>query len=427
MVCNDFSRLEEFRQLKKAVRGSEDLLIVGIDVAKEKHNAFFGTSAGKVFHRRLIFDNDIDGFERLMAQVESFRVQHGLRATVFGLEPTANYHKPLGEYLIKGGHTVVLVATDAVKQNRSLLDGRWDKHDGKDSANVADLIAQGKCLYYDHPSLEIRDLRNLLSLKRKLKKLEHGLRLRIRNHLVAQYFPELDRHCRWGDNEGLAIVSSCPDPAVISGLDYDEFLRRIHTHGRTVSQQRRLTAVWRNAASSIGCEVGPSVGFEAQMLVKLLGQIRQSMSDTAQQIENVCLQFPEYRCLLSIPGFGPTISAMVLGAIGNPYRFNNGPQVLKLVGLDLSASRSGKRSDTVTPSISKKGKSELRYALYQASLIASTKNTDFIRYFTNKIRDRHKEKGIKTKMRVKLASKMLIISWTLMKKKEAFDPKYLNM
>jgi hypothetical protein len=31
-------------------------------------------------------------------------VRHGLKKVVYGMEPTANYHKPLGEYLItKGG------------------------------------------------------------------------------------------------------------------------------------------------------------------------------------------------------------------------------------------------------------------------------------------------------------------------------------
>ena len=38
-----------------------------------------------------------------------------------------------------------------------------------------------------------------------------------------------------------------------------------------------------------------------------------------------------------------------------------------------------------------------------------------------------KRKGIKTKMRVKLAVKMLVIAWTLMKKKEVFDPDHLNI
>ncbi len=56
-----------------------------------------------------------------------------------------------------------------------------DKHDTKDSANVADLISQGKCLYYEYPNLKVQDLRGLLSLKRRLKKEEHGLWVRIRN------------------------------------------------------------------------------------------------------------------------------------------------------------------------------------------------------------------------------------------------------
>ena len=98
-----------------------------------------------------------------------------MKEVVSGMEPTANYHKPLGEFLINQEHNVVLVSLEAVKKNRSLLDGRWDKHDRKDCANVADLISQGKCLFYEYPGSDLRELRNLLSLKRKFKKLEPGL------------------------------------------------------------------------------------------------------------------------------------------------------------------------------------------------------------------------------------------------------------
>ena len=53
--------------------------------------------------------------------------------------------------------------------------------------------------------------------------------------------------------------------------------------------------------------------------------------------------------------------------------------------------------------------------------------TDLFRsYFTKLLQGRERERGIKTKMRVKLAAKMLIIAWTLMKKKEVFDPVYLS-
>lgn len=420
------SRLAQFRQLKKEIRGSKDHLIVGIDVAKDNHKAFFGTATGKTLLKRLAFENTIEGFERLLIQQDALKVQHGLKKTIFGLEPTANYHKPLGEFLIKGGHGVVLVSGVAVKRNRELLDGRWDKHDTKDSANVADLISQGKCLFYDYPPMPLRELRSLVSLKRRLKKQEHGIKTRIRNHLLAQYFPELDRYYGQSESDGLAIVRWCLNPSVIAGMDYGQFAQLVAPRRRSIAQQERLTAIWEKAVHSIGCEAGEALEFEAKVMVEELEQIRESIHATDQKIEEICLQFPEYRYLLTIPGFGPDVSSKVLSAIGNPFRFTTGAQVLKMAGLDLSADRSGRGSDAATPVLSKKGKADLRYALYQAALIASIRNRHFMSYYTNRLRGREREKGIKTKMRVKLAAKLLIISWTLMKRKEPFNSDYLR-
>ena len=73
----DRSRLEAFRQFRKEVRGSKEYLLVGIDVAKEKHHAFFGTATGKTLLRRLVFENNLAGFERLLDQVRALQVRQG--------------------------------------------------------------------------------------------------------------------------------------------------------------------------------------------------------------------------------------------------------------------------------------------------------------------------------------------------------------
>jgi transposase len=425
MNQEDRTRLEEFRQFRKEIRGSAEYLLVGIDVAKDKHYAFFGTATGKTLLRRLVFENDLGGFQKLLVQAEAMKVQEGLKRVVFAMEPTANYHKPLGEHLIRCGQQVVLVSGVAAHENRKTLDGRWDTNDPRDAANVADLVSQGKCLFYEFPVGALQDLRNLLSLKRRLKRLEHGYRVRIRNHLLAKYFPELDRYYDQSPSTSLAIVRWCLDPSVIAGLEYKEFVQRVGSGRRRLSHESRLQAIWKMAVDSIGCEVGPAVEFEAQVMVEGLQQIREAIQEIEEKIQEVCLQFPEYEFLLSIPGFGPDVSSKVLGAIGDPFRFQNGRQVLKLAGLDLSAERSGKTSESAIPVISKKGKADLRYALYQAAFIASTKNQDFMVYYTHKLRGREREPGIKTKMRVKLSAKLLLIAWTLMKKKEPFHPDYL--
>jgi len=427
MNQEDRTRLEEFRQFRKEIRGSAEYLLVGIDVAKDKHYAFFGTATGKALLRRLVFDNDLEGFQKLLVQAEAMKVQEGLKKVVFAMEPTANYHKPLGEHLIRCGHQVVLVSGVAAHENRKTLDGRWDTNDTRDAANVADLVSQGKCLFYEFPVGALQDLRNLLSLKRRLKRLEHGYRVRIRNHLLAKYFPELDRYYDQSPSTSLAIVRWCLDPSVIAGLEYKQFVQRVGSGQRRLSQERRLQAIWKMAVDSVGCEVGPAVEFEAEVMVEGLKQIRKSIEDIEEKIREVCSEFSEYEFLLSIPGFGPDVSSKVLGAVGDPFRFQNGRQVLKMAGLDLSAERSGKTSASAVPVISKKGKADLRYALYQAAFIASTRNQNFIAYYTHKLRGREREPGIKTKMRVKLAAKLLIIAWTLMKKKEPFHPDYLNL
>jgi transposase len=422
----DRNRLEEFRQLRQAIRQSEEHLIVGIDIAKDRHHAFFGTATGKTLLRRLVFSNDGEGFGKLLDQAEALRVRHGLKKVVYGMEPTGNYHKPLGEYLIHMGRTVVLVSGVTVKHNRESLDGRWDKHDDKDSANVADLISQGKYLYYEYPTAELRGLRGLLSLKRRLKRQEQSYRVRIRNHLIAQYFPEMDRDYERLGAEGLSIMKWCFPPSQMTELDVAPFIERVTSRRISTEKKRRLEAIWEKAGESIGCDAVPGVEHEAKVMVEGLRQIREMIKEIDGKIQDLCESFPEYRSLLSIPGFGPDVSAKVLGAIGDPDRFQNGKQVLKLAGLDLSANRSGKDSPKAIPQISKQGKADLRYALYQAAFIASTKNRDFMRYYTSKLRGREKEKGIHTKMLIKLSAKMLLIAWTVMRKKETFNPTYLK-
>jgi hypothetical protein len=63
-----------------------------------------------------------------------------------------------------------------------------------------------------------------------------------------------------------------------------------------------------------------------------------------------------------------------------------------MAGLDLSADRSGKKTGG-PPVLSKKGKSDLRYALYQAAIISSLNYKEFIVYHTNKIRGGSGKKG----------------------------------
>ena len=306
------------------------------------------------------------------------------------------------------------------------LDGRWDKNDTKDSANVADRVAQGKCQYYDLPDQRLRELRSLLLFRKRLKKQLHSSRVRIRNNLVAQYFPEFDRFWKKAASENLAIVGGFLDPGSIRQLSCEQFKAKLSTPRGGLRQQRRLQQIWEAAGNSIGCRPAPGMQLEAALIVETLNSLQVQLTRVERAIHQLAKAFEDYRYLKSIPGFGPYVCAVNLAAIGNPDRFENRAQVLRLGGFDLSANRSGQRSKTAVPVISKKGKADLRYALYQAALVASSSTSHFRDYFSRLLDGRQREKGIRTKMRVKVAAKMLVIAWTLMKRKEFFNPAYIQ-
>ena len=116
---------------------------------------------------------------------------------------------------------------------------------------------------------------------------------------------------------------------------------------------RELGISLTDLAGHLGLSV-PGIGYSVER-GEIIARLKEEIKEVSDEIERICLRFEEYPFLLSIPGFGPGVSAQVMGAIGDPHRFNNASEVLKMAGLDLSASRSGKTSETARPVISKKG------------------------------------------------------------------------
>jgi transposase len=393
-------------------------------VAKDKHHAFYGTANGKTLRKRFVFENRRADFEGLRALARDLATQHSLTKVIYGMEPTGVYHKPLLEYLLRQGEEVVLISPVAACRNRESLDGRWDKNDVSDSANVADLLGQGKYLFADSPEAKLRELRSVVRTRARMRKLEHMLRMRIRNCLVAQFFPELENGYDKGgqDRVVLRVVSRCFDPAEIAGMEFEAFWNHIAEPRWGKAQAGRVRAVWEGAKESVGCSLDDAVRWEAPNLASRLETLRADLREVERRTAVIAQPMPGYPSVISMPGVGPVLAAMILAAIGDPSRFQHPRQVLRLAGLDLCASRSGKTSERVIPKISKQGKAMLRFALVQAAKIAVRSSPVVRAYYSKLLKGREQERGIGLKRSVKVAAKLLVIAWTLMKKGEVFDP-----
>ena len=102
----------------------------------------------------------------------------------------------------------------------------------------------------------------------------------------------------------------------------------------------------------------------------------------------------EYHCLLSIPGFGPVISAGIIAEIGFISRFKSEEKLAKFVGLTWRKKQSGRLTSDITY-MSKSGNKYLRYYIGEAVMsLIKNHNLEYTAYYYKKrneaIRFQHK-------------------------------------
>ena len=55
--------------IKSALKGFDFTILVGIDVAKDKHDCFIQTAEGKVLHKPFTIANNCEGFAQLYSKI----------------------------------------------------------------------------------------------------------------------------------------------------------------------------------------------------------------------------------------------------------------------------------------------------------------------------------------------------------------------
>lgn len=168
-VRDNATRVKRFRALWEDLRTRRDRLLVGIDVAQAAHVVHLRQAHTRVVTPTLTIPNTARGFTQLWARIQQARRATGCREVVCGLEPTGTYHQAVADFLEQQGADVVLISSSVAYWNRRTQDGTWDKHDRKDAANCADLLEQGKVLFYSRPAGPLAELRPLVKCLRRAR------------------------------------------------------------------------------------------------------------------------------------------------------------------------------------------------------------------------------------------------------------------
>ena len=116
-------RLQEYGRnpnKRKAYVYQHDLLLVGVDVSKAKHNACLGTQT-TVSCRKLEFTHTREGFRRFDQTLQDHLSKNRCQRLLIAMEPSGIYGQALYERLKGCGYGICLVHCQAVRNNRKTM------------------------------------------------------------------------------------------------------------------------------------------------------------------------------------------------------------------------------------------------------------------------------------------------------------------
>ena len=354
-----------YTQNQKISQITPSTLIIGIDIAKDKHVARAQDYRGMEFGKRLIFDNRLHGFQLLLDWVTQHKKKNEKNHVIFGVEPTGHYWLNLAYFLREKGFDFVLVNPLHVKKSKELDDNSPTKNDTKDARVIAQLIKDGR---YSVPNLLegiYAELREGVKLRDQLTKQLMIIEGRIQNS-IQRYFPEFfDVFGDWEGKAALCTLRLFPFPSQIREMTPEEVLARWKPFVQRGVGLKRATKLVETAKKSVGIQIG--IRFAKQELDCLLDQydlFKKQLKELDEELEVLVDTLPGAKEMKNIPGMGSTTVALFYAEVGDITKYSHPQQLVNLAGLSLREHSSGKFKGQTR--ISKRGRSRLRRALYLA-------------------------------------------------------------
>ncbi len=354
-----------YTQNQKISQITPSTLIIGIDIAKDKHVARAQDDRGIEFGKRLVFENRIHGFQLLLDWMERHQKENGKNHVIFGVEPTGHYWLNLAYFLRAKGFDFVLVNPMHVKKSKELDENSPTKNDTKDARVIAQLIKDGR---YSVPNLLegiYAELREGVKLRDQLTKQLMIIEGRIQNS-IQRYYPEFfDVFGDWEGKAALCTLRLFPFPSQIREMTPEEVLARWKPFVQRGVGLKRATKLVETAKKSVGIQIG--IRFAKQELDCLLDQydlFKKQLKELDEELEVLVDTLPGAKEMKNISGMGSTTVALFYAEVGDITKYSHPQQLVNLAGLSLREHSSGKFKGQTR--ISKRGRSRLRRALYLA-------------------------------------------------------------
>jgi transposase len=351
------------------------MLYVGIDIAKEIHEASLVNEQGQPQGRSIRFSNTLADFQRFRDWLPAAPLE-------MAMEATGHYWLPLYDFL-KGWDYKVIVLNPLQTEAHRRGQIRKTKTDKRDSFIIADLLRTKAISPSYIPDEWIHQLREITRFRFGLIDTVSDLKRQILC-VLDKVFPEFETLF------SNVFIKSARDllregtlPEELAEMDLSELtdLLNSSSHGRF--GLAKAQDVHSKASSSVGVSyLKDSAKVQLRCLMAHLEFLHCQIEEVDACIQDLMAQRETF--LTTIPGISQTLAATITAEIGDINRFEAPEKLAAFAGIDPTVYSSGKFTGTRMV-MSKRGSPYLRRALWMASASARRFDPELGAFYQRKI------------------------------------------
>ena len=393
--------------------------IIGIDPAKNKHQAVVLQADGTIAGRSFSFASTHTGFTQTLPRRIQQRCETQQTEVVYAIEGSCALWQNLAFHLHDQGHEVVLISPLATYHARPSITGDFSRTDTKDAELIARLAQQGAYRPMPAHSDQERALHRMAICYDKLRKSRqrHYARLRA---LVERLFPELLSVLALNTKTARYLLSEALLPAEFLALETGRVVRGMkrasrHQHGQATLL--RLQALARHSVGQArGREELQAEHLAARTWLAVIELLETQIAGLTQALIEAASKSPYFAPLKSLRGISELMAALFIAELRDPGLFAHWKQIEKMAGLNLYVSDSGQYRSRRR--ISHLGNSRLRWILYQMTSETS-KYVPEVR--CKYLQRRLKHGGSRTKHLVACIPQLLQLLMALMRDQRSYE------
>ena len=355
------------------------MIVVGIDVAKDKHDCFIMNSEGEVLFNPFVIQNNREGFDSLYEKICS--VANDFTKVKVGLEATGHYsYNILGYLLDKGLPTYVInpLHTNLYRKSLSLRKTKTDKVDARTIAAM--LLSDVNLKSYSNTLYHNEELKSLT--RYRFNKVNERAKLKTSvARLVNILFPELEKLVSTLHMASVyELLSQYPSAKQIASVHLTKLTNLLSTASKGRYGKERAEEIRIAAKNSIGSDM-PAKSLELKHTIKLIRELDAEIEEIEFHIEIIMDEINSP--ILTIPGISYRMGAMIIAEIGDFDNFSSPDKILAYAGLSPSTYQSGQLTSSYSH-MEKRGSRYLRYALFNATKFVCNWDNTFAEYLAKK-------------------------------------------